>query len=120
MTVLLGAFSPGGKYLSNDSTMVRVLPWGVFTVWSQLTANDGWKILSDEELITSRIIQRNGTHLSMSGDTPFARGPLAKDIGIDGQGHKVEEMLKGTYVMDDKGLDDVHASNEMKCFMKAL
>ena len=56
----------------------------------------------------------------MSGDTPFARGPLATDIGVDGEGDKVEEMLKDTYVMDDKGLDDVHASVEMTYFMKAL
>ena len=56
----------------------------------------------------------------MSGDTPFARVSLANDIGVDGQGYKAEEMLKGTYVIDDKGMDDVHASFEMKCFMQAL
>ena len=56
----------------------------------------------------------------MSGDAPFSRGSLATDIGVDGQGNKVEEMLKGTYVLDAKGMDDVHASSELKCFLKAL
>ena len=58
--------------------------------------------------------------MSISGDTPFARGSLATDIGVDGQGDKVEEMLKGTYVLDVKEMDDVHASSELQCFMKAL
>ena len=69
MTRLLGAFSPGSMGFSNETMMVRAIPWGVFTVWSQLTANDGWKVLTDEEMITSRILQRNGTLLSISDNT---------------------------------------------------
>ena len=120
LTVLLGAFSTEGVGFSNDAMLVRALPWSVFTVWSQITAHDGWKVLTDEELISKRILRRNSSHLSMSGDTPFARGPLANDIGVDGHEDKVEEMLQGTYVIDDTGMDDVHASSEMKCFMQAL
>ena len=120
LTVLLGAVSTGGVGVSNDAMLVRDLPWSAFTVWSQITAHDGWKVPTYEDLITKRIIQRNSSHLSMSGDTPFARAPLADDIGVDGHEDKVKEMLQGTYVMDDKGLDEVHASLEMKCFMQAL
>ena len=80
LTVLLGAFSTGGIGFSNDAMLVRALPWSVFTVWSQITAHYGWKVLTDEELITKRILRRNSSHLSMSGDTPFARGHLANDI----------------------------------------
>jgi hypothetical protein len=52
----------------------------------------------------------------MSGDTPFARGPLADKIGKDGEGAAVEEMLKGSFVFDTEGMDEVHASKEMTSF----
>ena len=58
------------------------------------------------------MLKRNGTHLSMSRDTPFARGPLADLIGKDGDGMAVEEMLKGTFIHDTTGLDEVHASKK--------
>jgi hypothetical protein len=77
-------------------------------------------MLTDEEQITNRLLKRNGTHLSMSGDTPFASGPLADQIGKDGEGVAVEEMLKGSFVLDTSGLDEVHASKEMKAFLAAL
>ena len=94
--------------------------WGIFTVWEQITVHDGWKVLSDETMITQRLLIRNGTHLSMSGDSPFARGAIAESIGLDGEGEGVEEMLQGTYTMDTEGLDEVSASSEMKSFIKAL
>ena len=81
-----------------------------------MIAHDGWKMLTDEEQITNRLLKRNRTHLSMSGDTPFARGPLTDIIGRDGEGVAVEEMLKGTFIQDTTGLDEVHASKEMKAF----
>ena len=74
--------------------MVRAIPWGVFNVWIQLIANERWKVLTDEEIITNRILQRNGTHLSMSGDAPFSRGPLATDIGVDGQDIRLRKCSK--------------------------
>ena len=74
--------------------------WGVFTVWEQLTAHDGRKVISDERFITKRLLMRNGTHLSMSGDSPFAKGPLVDAVGLDGEGNGVEKMLQGTFRMD--------------------
>ena len=41
----------------------------------------------------------------MSGDTPFDRGPMAQNIGLDRKSERVEEMLQGTFVRDEKGLD---------------
>ena len=55
----------------------------------------------------------------MSGGSPFARGLLAHDIGLGGQEEVVEKMIKGTYVMDATWPDEVHASNEIQCFLKA-
>ena len=63
-----------------DAFLIGDISWGSSTVWSQLAVNDGWKVLTSEEQITKRLLQRNGTHLSMSGDTPVARGKLASDI----------------------------------------
>ena len=77
-------------------------------------------MLTSDELITKRILHRNGTHLSMSGDTPFARAKLARAIGLDGEGEAVEEMLRGTYTLDDTGMDELHASEEMKNFLDDL
>ena len=56
----------------------------------------------------------------MSGDTPFARGPLADQIGKYGKGVAVDEMLKGSFTLDTTGLDEVHASKQMKSFLAAL
>ena len=68
-----------------DATLILMVAWGAFTAWEQLVVHDGWKVLTDETQITKRLLQRNGTHLSMSGDTPFARGALAEDLQHDGQ-----------------------------------
>ena len=46
----------------------------------------GWKVLTDDVQITKRLLQRNETHLSILGDTPFVRGALAEDVGYDGEG----------------------------------
>ena len=77
-TVLMQAMVTYGLIKKQIPYVIIVLSvlWGSFTVWSQLIAHDGWKMLTDEEQITNRLLRRNGTHLSMSGDTPFARGPL--------------------------------------------
>ena len=56
----------------------------------------------------------------MSGESSFARGPLAADIGLDGKGDAVEDILKGKYKRDISGLDEASASSEMKNFIKAL
>ena len=110
--------APTGKY--SQSMVVATGAWGIFTVWEQISAHEGWKVLSDETMITSRLLLRNGTHLSMSGDSPFARGPLAEAIGLDGEGDGVEDMLNGTFDTDREGLDGIAASSEMRSFIKAL
>ena len=56
----------------------------------------------------------------MSGESPFARGPLTADIGLDGKGDAVEDILKGKYKRDLGGLDEASASSEMKNFIKVL
>ena len=100
----------------NQTLIIATGAWGTFTVWEQLTTHDGWKVVSDEKIITKRLLLRNGTHLSMSGDSPFARGPLAEAIGLDGEGQGVDEMLQGTFDVDKAGLDGAAASSEIHSF----
>ena len=100
----------------NQTLIIATGAWGTFTVWEQLTTHDGWKVVSDEKIITKRLLLRNGTHLSMSGDSPFARGPLAEAIGLDGEGQGVDEMLQGTFDVDKAGLDGAAASSDMHSF----
>ena len=94
--------------------------WGIFTVWEQITVHDGWKVINDEQAITQRLLLRNGTHLSMLGDPPFARGPLVDVIGLDGERAGVEDMLQGTFDTDNEDMDSITASSEMTSFLKAL
>ena len=94
--------------------------WGIFTVWEKIASHEGWKVITDEKQITKRLMLRNGTHLSMYGDSPFARGPLADAVGLDEEGEGVEEMLQGTFDTDKSGLNGAAASSEMSSFMKAL
>ena len=56
----------------------------------------------------------------MSGDTSFARGKLAEDIGRDGEGEGSEEMFRGTYTMDTEGMDPSMASTKINIFLHAL
>ena len=73
--------------------LIALGEWGISTVWEQITEHDGWKVLSDKKMITKRLLIRNGSHLSMSGDSPFARGAIAESIGLDGEGEGTEDML---------------------------
>ena len=92
-TALMGSLCSQPDKILLDAHFILMIVWGAFTVWSQLVQYDGWKVLTDKNKITQRLLQRNGTHLSMSGDTPFAQGALAEEIGHDGEGAAVEEML---------------------------
>lgn len=56
----------------------------------------------------------------MSGESPFTRGQLADEIGRDGEGTAVDELLKGTFERDRSGLDAATASSEMTNSIKAL
>ena len=61
LSAMLGRFTKGGNVVRSNDILVRDLSWSVFTVWGQLTANDGLKVLTYEDQITERILQRNGT-----------------------------------------------------------
>ena len=115
-TVLIQAIVTYGLLKKQIPYVIIVISvvWGSFTAWSQLIVHDEWKMLTDEEHIPNQLLKRNRTHLSMSGDTPFAQGPLADQIGNDGEGAAVDEMSKGSYTLDTSGLDEVHALKEMK------
>ena len=56
----------------------------------------------------------------MSGDTPFARGPLSEVVSKDGEGDGVDDMFQGTYSIDDKDMTPLMASNEMNSYLAAL
>ena len=98
------------------SIVIATGTWGIFTVWEQIIVHDGWKVINEKQAIKKRLLLRNGTHLSMLSDTPFARGPLADEIGLYGEGAGVEEMLQSTFSKDKEGMDGVAASSEMKIF----
>ena len=70
--------------------------------------------------MVNKLLQRNSTHLSMSGDTPFARGSLSDVVGKDGEGDGAEEMLRGTYTIDTTDMIPLTASYEMKNFINTL
>ena len=106
-TVLIQAMVTYGLLKKQIPYVIIVISvvWGSFTAWSQLIVHDGWKILTDEEHITNRLLKRNRTHFQ---------------IGNDGEGAAVDEMFKGSYTLDTSGLDEVHALKEMKSFLAAL
>ena len=86
------------QLLRDDATYIPEIlvvtgAWGIFTVWEQTKEHEGWKVISDENLITQRLLMRNRTHLSMSSDSPFARGPLAEEVGLDDEGKEVKEVF---------------------------
>ena len=95
-----------------------VVIWGASTAWSKVMTHEWWKVLTEDENITQRLMQHNETHLSMLGDPPFARDQLEEDIDKDGEGMSVEEILHGTFKRDLSSLDEVSASSEIKSFIK--
>ena len=117
-TTLLGKFSGEYEVDAIDTMLVVVVLWGTFTIWSQLTDNDGWKILTDKAQIPKRLLQRNGTHLYVFRYSSFSRGLIALEIGYDGE--VVEVMLKETYILDTEGLDEVHVSSEINNFIPVI
>ena len=71
-------------------------------------------------MINAWILQHNGIHLSMSGDTPFAAGPLLDSIGLDGEEDGVEDHLDRIFHMDTKIMDKVSSSIAMTIFLKII
>ena len=64
--------------------------------------------------MAQQLLQRNGTHLSMSGESSVARGPLADAIGQDGEGEAMEDILNGKFEGDMEEMDEATASSEMR------
>lgn len=104
----------------NPSLLMAAGAWRGFTECEQITVHEGWKVLSDEDMITTRLVTRNGTHLSVSGDSPFVRWYIADSIGLDSKGKGVDEILQGIFSTDEEGLNKVSASSEIQSFIKAL
>ena len=90
----------GAENKYNQSILFLAIPWGVFTVWNQLTAHEGLKVVTDEDMITKCLLQRNVTHLSISGNSPFVRDKFAEVIGRDGESDEVEKLLYGTFTYE--------------------
>lgn len=82
-----------GESVPNFLIVLSML-WGTFPIWSQLLMHDGWKMLSDEEQVTQKLLQRNGMHLYKSGDTPFVMGILWNEIWPDGKVRLFRRCLK--------------------------
>ena len=122
LTALLSIYAKGGMENPNKYTAIisLLVVWSMGIQLYHLITHEGWKMLTDEKEITNNLIVRNGTHLSMSGDTTFAQGPLANLVGDDGEGGAVEEMLRGKFTLDTRELDEAAASSEMKSFISAL
>lgn len=118
LTLLIQHFT-ATEEVYTPSLVIVIGTWGIFTVWEQLTAHEGWKGLSDKSMITERLLLKNGTHLSMSRDSPFACGPITAVIGLDREGTCVEEILQGTFDTYMEGLDGIAASSEIKSFIQA-
>ena len=70
-------------------------------------------------MITPRLIQHNSI-FPISGDSPFTRRKLVEDIWKDGERTVVDEILKGSYTRDTRGLDEVVSSSEMTRFINTL
>ena len=113
-------YSQTNSVIINYPLLILIISWSSFTVWSQLTAYNWRKALSDESKMTQRLLQRNGTLFPMSGESSFTRGPLMKVIGNDGECEGVDKMLKGTYTQDTETMDKVTALTEMTSIIKAL
>ena len=75
--------------------------------------HEGWKDISDENIITKGLLMRNRMHLSMSRYLPFSRAPLTEEIGLDVEGTGMEEMLQGTFRTDKEGSNGGAAYSEM-------
>lgn len=112
MTVVQDKYTP--------SLVVATCVWGSFIIWEQITDHGGSTVLSDERMITKILFTRNGSHISMAGDSHFARGPVVDKIGLDGKGKGADEMLQDNSSTDMEGLNGVTVSSEMNIFIKAL
>lgn len=49
---MMGAYSHNVSRKLGCVLNVLAVSWGVFTMWSQITDHDGWKLLTDEDKIS--------------------------------------------------------------------
>ena len=94
--------------------------WCTSVCWGDYVVFDGWKPLTDEKRIHDRLLRRNATHLSLSRNTPFATGIMAKTVGTDGENPAVDAILDGTFIWTGTTGNPLLDSSEMKEFLKAL
>ena len=81
----------------NNFHLITMSWWCLGSKWSDIVVSRGCKPLLGKIKIHKALLRKNTTQLSMSGDTPFARGRLAEDVGYDGKGDAVENLLDRTY-----------------------
>ena len=111
--------SHGGSY--HLSCLIIVTEYlGIFIVLGYLLEYDGWKLITDEKIITKKLILGNSIYLSISGDSPFAQEPLVGAVGLYGKGSRVGEMLQRIFDTVKAGMNCADASTEMCSFLKAL
>ena len=98
--------------------------WGTLTDWDELIAWDGWRTINSEEILNKMLIRQNTTHLTMSDNTPFAEGPAATSIGLDGEGDEVEDILMGKSTIynsnSNNSTTSLEKTPELKAFVTAL
>ena len=56
----------------------------------------------------------------MSDKYIFSREVVAKDIGLHDEKQAVDEILRGSYTMDNTSMNDITATNEMITFITVL
>ena len=94
--------------------------WCTRINWGDLELTKGWKPLLGEQEIHKMLLRRNEFQLSQSGDTPFAEGEIAVDIGKDGTEEAVEYLLEGSYDWGQREGISLAESKELKTFLDKL
>ena len=80
----------------------------------------GWKPLTGKTKVHKALVQKNTTCLSMSGDSPFARGEMAELIGRDGEEEAVEALLDGSFDWGYREDSHLTSSTAMHTFLNKL
>ena len=123
-TIYSSFFSLEIEHLSINGLFPLAFLWAIATDWTQLIAWDGWKTVNSEDQLIHHLLWRNTTHLSMSGNTPLATGPLADAIGLEGDYPLVDDILQGVADIDQYTthlpLSSSERSPAMKSFINAL
>ena len=121
LIVLTNMLTPSKTSLTSAAPIL----WMMQTDWEQFFKTTGWKNITSETTINSLLLRQNTTHLTISGNTPFASKPLISLIGQDGEYPVVDKILDGNInidkiLTDTTNLDPVLQSPEMKVFIESL